>query len=68
MSEDIETLADYEPERVRVQKLRGYPFPGVVVADFVTTTGERRVVVECTAPGVEGCLHIFAPEQLAVVP
>lgn len=51
----------------RVEKVSGYPFPGVVVADFLNLSGERRLVVECTAPGVEGCLHIFAPTQLREV-
>jgi hypothetical protein len=50
-----------------VQKITGYPFPGVVVAAFLTTKGEPRVVVECTAPAVLGCMHIFNPEQLEVL-
>lgn len=51
----------------RVQKAKGYPFPGVVVSVFSTTKKELRYVVECTAPGVEGCLHIFNGEQLVEV-
>lgn len=47
-----------------VQKTKGYKWPGIVVADFTTTTGERRLVVECTVPEVKGALHIYAPEQL----
>jgi hypothetical protein len=50
--------------RVRVRKIRGYKWPGVVVADFTTLKGERRLVVECTVPEVAGALHIFSPEQL----
>jgi len=34
----------------RVRKNHGYLWPGVVVAVFETLGGERRVVVECTAP------------------
>lgn len=49
----------------RVRKVRGYPFPGVVVAVFTTTAGLLRVVVECTVPEVAGCLHIYSPDQLA---
>lgn len=47
-----------------VQKIKGYPFPGVIVAAFRNTKGEERYVVECTAPWVEGCLHVFHPDQL----
>ena len=50
----------------RVQKAEGYPFPGIVVADFVTLEGQRRVVVQCTAPAVYGCLHVFNLSQLVV--
>jgi hypothetical protein len=48
----------------RVRKTRGYKWPGIVVADFRTLSGERRLVVECTIEGVRGALHIYAPEQL----
>lgn len=48
----------------RVRKARGYPFPGVVVAAFDTLSGARRLVVECTADGVAGCLHVFSEGQL----
>jgi hypothetical protein len=47
-----------------VEKVSGYKWPGVIRADFVTIRGERRFVVECTAPAVAGALHIFSPEQL----
>lgn len=47
-----------------VEKRTGYPFPGVVIAAFYNMKGERRYVVECTAKGVEGCLHIFSAGQL----
>ena len=49
-----------------VRKKRGYPWPGVIVADFFNLAGERRIVVECTVPEVQGALHIYNPEQLEV--
>jgi hypothetical protein len=48
----------------RVEKIKGYRWPGVVVAVFKTVRGETRVVVECIVPAVRGALHIYAPEQL----
>lgn len=48
----------------KVCKTSGYPFPGEVVAVFATRTGKTRYVVECTAPQVEGCLHIFNGDQI----
>jgi hypothetical protein len=48
----------------RVRKTGSYKWPGIVVARFQTLAGETRVVVECTAPEVEGALHIFNPDQL----
>jgi hypothetical protein len=47
-----------------VRKKSGYEFPGVVVAQFMTLAGEKRVVVECTVPEVAGVLHIFNPDQI----
>lgn len=47
-----------------VQKKKGYRWPGVIVADFLTIRGDRRFVVECTVTEVAGALHIYAPEQL----
>lgn len=49
-----------------VRKKRGYPWPGVIVADFTNLAGERRIVVECTVEEVAGALHIYNPEQLEV--
>lgn len=51
----------------KVRKIKGYPFPGVIVSDFKTYKGERRVVVEARHPDILGCLHIYNPEQLEVV-
>lgn len=48
----------------QVIKKKGYPFPGEVRSIFYTKNGEMRCVVECTVAGVEGCLHIYALEQL----
>ena len=48
----------------RVEKLRGYKWPGVIVAIFSTLDGELRIVVECTVPEVAGALHIYNPEQV----
>lgn len=48
----------------RVRKLKGYAWPGIVVAVFQTTAGATRIVVECTVPEVAGALHIYNPEQL----
>ena len=49
-----------------VEKVKGYRWPGVVVAVFETTGGKLRYVVECTVPEVEGALHIYSPEQIAL--
>lgn len=51
---------------LKVQKKRGYKWPGVIVAVFQTLAGETRVVVECTVPEVAGALHIYSPEQIEV--
>ena len=52
----------------KVQKVRGYKWPGVVVAVFWTLDNEPRVVVECTVPEVAGALHIYTPGQLESQP
>lgn len=49
----------------KVQKIKGYTWPGVVVAVFNNLKGDTRIVVECTVPEVAGALHIYNPEQLA---
>ena len=48
----------------RVQKVRGYKWPGEVVAVFQNLAGQTRIVVECTVPEVAGALHIYNPDQL----
>lgn len=47
-----------------VEKVKGYKWPGVVVAVFETLAGDRRYVVECTVPEVAGALHIYSRDQL----
>jgi len=51
----------------RVEKIKGYQWPGEIVAVFRTKAGLTRMVVECTHPVVAGALHIYAPEQLRKV-
>ena len=52
----------------RVQKIKGYKWPGIIVADFTTLQGHRRLVVECTSPDIAGALHIYNEDQLQVLP
>jgi hypothetical protein len=47
-----------------VEKVRGYRWPGKIVAVFTTLAGEQRIVVECTVPEVAGALHIYSPDQI----
>lgn len=51
----------------KVQKVKGYSWPGVIVADFVNLKGQRRLVVECTVPEVSGALHIYNEDQLVLL-
>jgi len=48
----------------RVQKISGYRWPGIVVAQFLTLDLKQRYVVECTVPEVAGALHIYSEDQL----
>jgi hypothetical protein len=48
----------------RVRKVKGYKYPGVVVAAFTNLRGDWRYVVECTVDEVAGMLHIYNGEQL----
>ncbi len=50
-----------------VEKIKGYKWPGVVVSRFPTLKKLIRYTVECTAPEVEGALHIFSPIQIRKV-
>ncbi|MGJ4945031.1 hypothetical protein ACQR1W_31010 [Bradyrhizobium sp. HKCCYLS1011] len=51
----------------KVEKTKGYRWPGVIVSDFTTLKGERRLIVECTVTEVAGALHIYNPEQLRLL-
>ena len=44
-----------------VYKPKGYKFPGIVVSNFITTSGEKRIVAELEGNGM---LHIFSESQL----
>lgn len=50
----------------KVQKIKGYKWPGVVVGVFDTLAGKPRIVVECTVPEVAGALHIYSPDQIEI--
>ena len=51
----------------RVRKVNGsFQHTGVVVAEFVTTAGEPRIVLEFDAP-VSGMLHVYRPDQVEVL-
>ena len=51
----------------RVRKSGGsFQHTGVVVAEFHTTAGELRIVLEFDAP-VAGMLHIYRPDQVEVM-
>jgi len=45
----------------KVEKVKGYEFPGTVVSVFTTTNGNIRLVVEMDNFGL---LHIFNEEQI----
>lgn len=51
----------------KVQKVKGYRFPGTIVAAFTTLKGRRRYVVECSEPAVDGILHIYSGEDLMAI-
>lgn len=48
----------------KVEKAKGYKWPGVIVAVFDTLSEKRRYVVECTVPEVAGALHIYSAKDL----
>jgi hypothetical protein len=51
----------------RVRKSGGsFQHTGVVVAEFTTTAGEPRIVLEFDAP-VAGMLHVYRPDQVEVM-
>lgn len=59
---ELPTLGDL------VENKRGYKFPGEVVSVFETLNGDLRYVVECTAEGAKGCLHIYSAKDLTLTP
>lgn len=52
----------------RVRKTKGFRFPGVIRAVFLTSADKWRVVVEAEHADFAGMLHIYDPAQLEVVP
>lgn len=55
------------PKKKRVRKEGGsFQHTGTVVAEFKTTSGEVRIVVEFDEP-VQGMLHIYRPDQVVEI-
>lgn len=52
------------PVGTAVNKVLGYPFPGIVVSAFHTLSGQERFVVEASGADYRGMLHIFNGDQL----
>lgn len=50
----------------KIRKRKGYLFPGEIRATFKTKAGLTRVVAECDHIDLQGMLHIYAPEDLAM--
>lgn len=48
----------------KVEKAKGYKWPGVIVAVFETLSDKKRYVVECTVAEVSGALHIYSAKDL----
>lgn len=48
----------------RVQKVKGYRFPGIIVGKAATLADKTRYVVEADHPEFAGMLHIYAGDQL----
>ena len=51
----------------KVEKIKGYKWPGILVSRFYTRDKQLRYVVECTVPEVKGALHIYSPKQIRKV-
>ncbi len=57
---------DIKPLR-RARKVGGnFQHSGTLVSEFQTTSGECRVVIEFDEP-VQGMLHIYRPDQVAII-
>jgi hypothetical protein len=50
----------------RVELCDGLRWPGIVMAIFTNSSGEKHVVVEFTAPDVAGVIRIHSPEELCL--
>ncbi|MEN6587305.1 MAG: hypothetical protein ABFE02_14795 [Sulfuricella sp.] len=57
-----------QPPRPRARKVGGnFQHTGTIVAEFTTTAGEPRLVLEFDAP-VAGMLHVYRPDQVELLP
>lgn len=52
----------------RFRKISGYRFEGVIVSIFTNLKGETRIVGELVGQNGAGMLHIFAPNQIEILP
>jgi len=48
----------------KVQKRKGYRFPGVIIGHFQKLDGSIRYAVECVAHEAEGIIHIYSTKDL----
>ena len=52
----------------RVKKVGGsFQHTGTVVAEFETTAGQKRIVLEFDEP-IKGMLHIYRTDQVILLP
>ncbi len=51
----------------KVQKIRGYKFPGIIIGIATKLNGKVLYLVECTAKDAEGMCHIFSEADLEAV-
>jgi hypothetical protein len=55
----VERMTPYKAAKIG----GSFQHTGTVVAEFTTTAGEKRVVLEFDAP-TKGMLHIYRPDQI----
>jgi hypothetical protein len=48
----------------KVQKIKGYKYPGIVICVFRTRDRKARYVVEADHPDFRGMFHIFSNNDL----
>jgi hypothetical protein len=48
----------------KVQKIKGYKYPGIILCIFETLEGKIRYVVEADHPDFRGMLHIFSDNDI----